>query len=673
MTRAHGRVRVAPWVARTLAVLAAALAALAVALPVLGDHPYLADLLGTPEVVVAVSFSATGAVLVGNDQARRIGWLLLAIGVGSAVYAAALSWTAYALQGDEDAALPPGADLARITAWVTAWAWLPGWGLVSTVLPQVIPYGRPLSPRWRVPVALAGLAIVLGVLEQAVAPGPLGFFERVENPYAVPWLHRALAPLGTVLPGLLLALSAVALVSVAVRVARADAAERRQVGWVGYAVGLVVVLVLLAPDLWANLAVLLIPLGIAVAALRYRLYDLDLLVNRTLVAGVLLAAAAVAYLALVGWVGALVGTSGGVVPFAAAFVVALLFHPARLVVQRWVDRLFFGRRGDPLSLLRDLDRTLRDAASPREALASAVSLVQEGLRLSGATVSVTMPTGGVVEERAGQPFREVETLPLRLHEQEVGVLSVGGRGPEGRLAATDVRVLQALAGPLASAAYALRLSGDLEESRRRLLEAREDERRRLRRDLHDGLGPQLAGVVMGLEVIESSLSRGDTGVASELAATVGGQARTAVTDVRRLVAGLRPPVLDDLGLLGALQATGPAAHAAEGTPRFRFSTSGDLTGLPAAVEVAAYRIASEAMTNAVRHAEASQVDVRLCADPGRLLVEVQDDGVGLREGAGRGVGTSSMRERAVELGGSCSVRNNGTGTLVRAELPWVAA
>jgi signal transduction histidine kinase len=243
------------------------------------------------------------------------------------------------------------------------------------------------------------------------------------------------------------------------------------------------------------------------------------------------------------------------------------------------------------------------------------------------------------------------------------------------LSGADVRVLQSLAGPLASAAYALRLSGDLEESRRRLLTAREDERRRLRRDLHDGLGPQLAGVVMGLDVIQSSLSRGNADTATELAATVGGQARTAVEDVRRLVAGLRPPVLDDLGLLGALQASGiasgssPAAGSGAGGPAVRFAATGDLDGLPAAVEVAAYRIVSEALTNAARHSGADEVLVTLRRSESMVRVEVEDDGTGMPAEIVPGVGLQSMRERAAELGGWCTVTGSPRGTRVVAELP----
>jgi signal transduction histidine kinase len=669
--------RVAVWAARLLAVLATGLAGLAVALPLVGGFDYLDELTGTPEVVVAVSFSATGALLVGTVRAVRIGWLMLGIGLTSALYTVSVSWTAYVLRGDADAALPAGADLALVTAWVSIWAWFPSYLLVTTVLPQVVPYGRPLPGRWwRVALwATAGFG-AFAVLTFMVAPGEVGIFTAIDNPVGSTTLDRVLEPASTALDAGALALVLVSLASVVVRVVRADGVERRQVGWVGYSVALTVVVIMLAPSGWANLAVLLVPAGIAVAALRYRLYDLDLLVNRTLVVALLLGGSAVMYVALVAWVGALVGTSEGVVPFAAAFAVALAFHPARIRLQRFVDRLFHGLRGDPYALLRDLDRALREADSPRDALADAAEVVRTGLRLPGVGLLVPLPGGGELREQAGELPSAPARLPLELHGQVVGELLVAprdARATEGStgptLADADQRVLRELSGPLASAAYALRLSGDLEESRRRLLAAREDERRRLRRDLHDGLGPQLAGVVMGLDVVRSTLSRGDTVRAADLARTAAEHAREAVDDVRRLVAGLRPPALDDLGLLGALRATGPAA--VEEGPAVSIDADGDLGVLPAAVEVAAYRIVSEALTNAARHARATAVGVHLDVTPRALVVRVEDDGDGIRPDTPRGVGLSSMRERARELGGWCTVTPSDHGTTVLAHLPLV--
>ena len=674
------RSQVAVTAAWLLAMSATGLAALAVALPLFSGLGYLDQLLGTPEVMVAASFSITGALLVAQPPAGRMGWLLLGVGVASAVYAVALSYTAYALGGDASTALPTGADVAAASAWVASWAWLPSWLVVSTVLPQVVPHGLPLPGRgWRWSLVGAGLLGVVGVAAIALTPGPLDFFPGVENPLGVQAVGPVVDVLRPMVSAGMVGLIGAALASVVVRVRRADGVERRQVGWVGYAVAVTVLVILVAPSMWANVVVLLVPAGIAVAALRYRLYDLDLLVNRTVVAGLLVAGAAVLYVALVGWVGALVGTREGAVPFVAAFAVATAFHPARVRLQRLVDRLFHGLRGDPYALLQAVDRALREAAAPREALAAGVEAVRSGLRLGGVSVVVRMPDGSEVVERAGLVTPAAAAVALELHGRQVGELRVtrasgheaagadeSPQPPKG----ADARALQAVAGPLSSAAYAVRLSGALEESRTHLVQAREDERRRLRRDLHDGLGPLLAGVVMALDVVRSALSRGDSERAAELSRVAAEQARSAVADVRQLVAGLRPPALDDLGLVGALRAL--VATLSAGGPAMDVCATGRLEGLPAAVEVAAYRIAAEAVTNAVRHAQARRIDVGIAAGDAGLEVHVRDDGSGLADDWIPGVGLASMRERAAELGGWCSVEAGARGTEVRAWLPYDA-
>jgi two-component system NarL family sensor kinase len=658
--------RAALWVARLGAVLAVGLSATAAALPLLSGLGYLDELVQTPEIAAGTAFSVTGAWLVGSRTARPMGWLLLGIGLCSSSYAASASYVVLVLGADVTAPLPDGATFAAFAAWVTGWAWFPSWLLVSTALPQLLPHGRPLPGRWRLLLWPVAAVLVVGVVSFATAP-EVGFFPAIDNPLGVPALARVFDPLGTPLDVLVPVLVLASLLTVVVRLRRADSAERRQLGWVAYAVVVAVALVAFAPALWVNVAVLLVPAGIAVAALRYRLYDLDLLVNRTLVAGVLLGLAALAYVAVVAWIGSLVGTSGGVTPFLAAFAVALAFHPARIRVQRGVDRLFFGRRLDPLALLRDLDTALRQAPSPRVALQDAVRVVRSGLRLPGAALEVRLPSGDVVRAEDGVLTADVTAVPLELHDDRVGTLLVAPRSAGEPVRGTDLRALSVLAGPLASAAYAVRLSGDLEESRRRLLEAREEERRRLRRDLHDGLGPQLAGVVMGLDVVGSALARGDHARASDLARSATEQAREAVEDVRRLAHGLRPPVLDDLGLVAALRSAGPIA--APGGPHVEVCADGDLDDLPAAVEVAAYRIALEAVTNAVRHAGATRIEVRLGAAEDVVVLEVCDDGTGLAADARPGVGLASMQERAVEVGGWCSVGAQPRGTRVVAHLP----
>ena len=265
---------------------------------------------------------------------------------------------------------------------------------------------------------------------------------------------------------------------------------------------------------------------------------------------------------------------------------------------------------------------------------------------------------------------------------------VAPRSPGGAFSSLDKRLLDDLARQAGAAAHSVRLTSDLRHSRERLVSAREEERRRLRRDLHDGLGPTLGGITLGLDAARSSLPAewNDT---RELLSELKSQTQEAVSDIRRLVHGLRPPALDDLGLLAAIRQEaakhGRVAQCSQGDPGsemsrengliFSLEASDPLPPLPAAVEVAAYRVAQEAITNVSRHAEASSCRVGLSVDAagGLLTLEVVDDGVGVPVDRQAGVGTSSMRERAEELGGSLAIEpipeDGGTRVLARLPLP----
>jgi signal transduction histidine kinase len=216
----------------------------------------------------------------------------------------------------------------------------------------------------------------------------------------------------------------------------------------------------------------------------------------------------------------------------------------------------------------------------------------------------------------------------------------------------------------------VRLTADLQRSRERLVATREEERRRLRRDLHDGLGAQLAGLTVQAGLLRRLIPT-DPAAADALAGELREELRAAIADIRRLVHGLRPPALDELGLAGALQRLAERSSGDGEGLRVDVEVDRSLPALPAAVEVAAYRIVQEALTNAVRHAGARRCRVRLGADGDDLLVEVTDDGLGLPEEPVPGVGLSSMRERAAEMGGGCRVEPApGGGTAVLARLPW---
>jgi signal transduction histidine kinase len=270
---------------------------------------------------------------------------------------------------------------------------------------------------------------------------------------------------------------------------------------------------------------------------------------------------------------------------------------------------------------------------------------------------VTTAEGDLLASVGTAPTGAVRRLPLVHAGTSVGQLAVGG----GRLRRRDEEVLAELAGALAPAVQAARLRGDLQHSRERLVVAREEERRRLRRDLHDGLGPALAGLTLKLDAARNRL--GDDPLLREMR----GDVQATIADVRRLVDGLRPVPLDELGLTEALRRLVDGAPVSG--PAVRLVTDG-AESPAAAVEVAAYRIVQEALTNVLRHSGAGSCEVSVCAENGSLVVSVTDDGRGSGAAPNGGSGLETMRERAEELGGSLELlARTGGGTVVRAVLP----
>ncbi len=414
--------------------------------------------------------------------------------------------------------------------------------------------------------------------------------------------------------------------------------------------------------------VLLVPLSIGMAILRYRLWDIDIVINRTLVYGSLTMIVVGLYMLVVGGVGALLRAEGNLLlSLLGAGLVAILFAPLRDRLQRGVNRLMYGERDEPYRVLSRLGQRLEATLAPGEVLPTIVQTMREALRLPYAAIELRHDGEYTVAASAGRPAKGALRLPLVYHGEEVGQLVLAPRTGEDSFTPSDRRLLQDLARHAGVAAHAVRLTADLQHSRERLVTAREEERRRLRRDLHDGLGPVLAGVTLQVGAIRNLLKH-NPDAADKLLIELGGEAEAAVGEVRRLVYGLRPPALDELGLPGAIRAR--ASQYGRDALQTRVDAPECLPPLPAAIEVAAYRIAQEALANVVRHARASTCLVRVALEDGVLRVQVHDDGVGLSPGRKTGVGLHSMRECAEELGGRCVVQSApGGGTCVLAELP----
>jgi signal transduction histidine kinase len=412
----------------------------------------------------------------------------------------------------------------------------------------------------------------------------------------------------------------------------------------------------------------LIPLAVGLAVLRQRLWDVDVVINRALVYGGLTGGLLVVYLAIVGGLGGLVTARGNLgLSVLAAALVALLFAPLRDRLQRGVNRLLYGQRDEPYQVLAQLGRRLEGTLAPEAVLPAIVETVAGALKLPYA--AIVLHRDGITQTAAatGSPVAEPLRLPLVHQHERVGELLVAPRSPTEPLSPADRALLVDLARQASAAAYAVGLTDQLQRSRERLVTAREEERRRIRRDLHDGLGPALASMTLQAEAAGELVDR-QPDQAARLLADLTTQLQASTADIRRLVYDLRPPALDDLGLVGALRAH--LARVESANLQITLAASEELPALPAAVEVAAYRIAQEAVANVARHAHARCCTVRLALEAATLAVEVTDDGVGIPPAPPAGVGLRSMRERAAELGGACAVTAGPQGgTRVCAALP----
>lgn len=657
------------WVGRAVAASAVAVTVgswvLALVLGSAGGH--LADALTG---LSAVAFAVVGALVV---------WQRPGNGMGLLFCAGALSLTVLdvgALYARYDATHPSaGLPAGVFVSWLADAAALPTMGIFAGITPQVFPDGRALSPRWR-PGLWAGWAfIVLATIGNAFTPQRLESVPGRENPYAITGLDglwsamiAASAPLGLVALG-------AGLVTLVLRWRRSGGDERQQLKWFIAGVALLPVPLLLHDavpafsDVMISVAFLVIPAVLGVAVLRYRLYDLDLVVRRAAAYAVVSALVAGIYLLIVAAVEAAVGGHATEAQHVAAAVAAAAsFQPLRALVQRTVDEVFYGDRLRPYEAMNRIGRQLEHAVLPDTVLPGVLVAVTDALRLPYAAVELLDESGWSMAAEHGQPAGTVEEFPMTYQAEQVGRLLVSPRAPGQPLDVSDRRLLVDLARQIGVAAHAVRATLALQRSRAALVSAREEERRRLRRELHDGLGPTLAGVTLGLHAARSQvISAPDQ--ADHLLENLEAQAEQAVADVRRVVYGLRPPALDEFGLLRALQLQ--ASQLAATTPSLSINL--DLPEdppdqLPAAVEVAAYRIACEALTNVVRHAGATVCDVRLRLDGG-LELDISDNGRGLSPDQRAGVGILGMRERADELGGRLSISSDACGTVVHAHLP----
>jgi two-component system NarL family sensor kinase len=595
-------------------------------------------------LLIGLGFALCGALIAWHRPSSALGWMYAAGGVCQTLSALA----APLAEVLRDHGAPEW--VLRLDMTVFQWAW----PVNITMIPMsllLLPDGRLASRRWRpVFVAIATTA-PLFVAEVGLGPGspiglPASYLTLSQHTYdSLSWLWTA--------SEVRWALSVlVGVICLVVRYRHGDEMVRRQLLWLVAAAAVIVV----AVTPWALVAgtpllVLFtiphLPAAVDAPDLRHQLLDIRLVVARglgyALLSGLVLAA----------YAGLVVVLSG----VASALLVALLALPLRSRLQASVDRLLYGERGNPLKVASRVGRSLGSG------LTGTLEEIRAALRLP----YVGVVADGVPLAEGGRLDGPSASLPL-----ETGTLVVGLRTGERRLSPADARVLGLLAGPLSTAVRATTLLEQLQVSRERLVVAQEDERRRLRRELHDGLGPLLTGVALSADTAANLAGGAPDDALQAKLADVRSDSRAAIQEVRRIVEGLGSPALDELGLVEALRLrTAQTTSRSDGSPLTVHVEAAELPALPPAVEQALYRIATEALTNAVRHATAKRVTVRLTCDSA-VHCEVTDDGGDSRPWV-PGVGISAMRERVAELGGTCEVGRTPAGGLVRVCLPLVLA
>lgn len=603
--------------------------------------------------VEGAEIGLVAAALCWLRPGHRLGWLLLYVAGAQALAILGEGWAL--------ASYHMGLPGRTFAVWLGSWVWVGAMVVGPTVVPAIYPHGRAEDRVARAvvrggaacAVVLSCCLALLDVAYQGVLPGRrLG-----HNPVSGGHAQLLLQVLAGVAAVAALALAAFTLAWTVRRLRRAVSPLREQLAWLMASVVPSVFVALVAPPAVAFVVNLFAGAALLIGVVRHQLFDIELVLRSGLVYGLLLGATAGAYFGAVGLI-TLVTPPGTVPSLFAAGAVALLLVPAYRVVARRANRFVYGDRADPVRALSRLqlgEGQGGDLASMAAAVATAVRSPH---------VAVVAPDGAVIAESGAPSPHAAEEIALRHEGETVGVLTVARRTPVDGFSAADRRLIAALAGPVAVAVRAVRLTAELGESRARVIAVRESERRRLRNDLHDGLGPSLSGVALG---IEAALRAEDPQAVGEILRVVHHEVAGLVGEVRGLIDELGPAGLDRGGLVTALRAQAEAVGALTGV-----TVSVDAEEppvLPGPLEVALHRVAGEALTNVARHAGAEHAWVRLAVRSSGVLLEVADDGCGLGASPA-GVGRTSMAERIASVGGSLELADRpGGGTVLRVAVP----
>jgi signal transduction histidine kinase len=642
------------------------------------------------DLTLAIAFlawSAVGGLVVSRRPGNRVGIILLIAGL------AGQAWVLLAYYAALGLLVRPGSlPASDLAAWALTWVHIVAFGLAFTFLFLLFPDGTLPSRRWRPFAWFAGAAIAFIILTWATEPGPLfGAFDRVDNPVGVevigridsgaPWLFFVIAVVGSV-------------AAPVVRLRRSSGVQRQQLEWFTYAGAVVAVtwvtitIASMAGGPFKTIATLMfpvanfaLPLAVFIAIFKHHLYDIDVVISRTIVVGALAALVTAGYVAIVAVIGAAIGRAGetglGLSVLATALL-ATAFQPARTRVQRLANRLVYGKRATPYEVLTVLARRMGDAYGVEDLLHHLVMTLAEG---TGAIrVEVWLRADRQLHRVAGWPSCVQRSVALPVEDgwptvpgaSDVAVVRHQGM-PVGALAITlppgqvlrsvEQRLLADLAAQVGVALDNLRLVEELKTSRTRIVAAQDEERRRIERDIHDGVQQRLVALTLALRMtagrLRSSLDDGVAGVLDDAAE----EARAALAELRRLARGIHPAVISEGGLAAALESLAERSSVPTEVVVV------PLERLPASIEVTVYYLVAEALANVAKHSHATAVEIKVNQSNSSIHVVVADNGVG-GAAPGAGSGLAGLADRVSALDGAFDVDSPpGRGTRLQAEIP----
>lgn len=682
-------------------VLAVALAISGGVLVTLNGHPIVGNV---TVATIYVSMGFAGALIASRQAENPIGWVLIG---STVVIGLAFATNEYSVYATEDPASPlPGSIWA---AWVGTWAWVVGLGPILTLLFLLFPDGRPPSPRWR-PVAQASVAAIgLTALFGAVDPeADLGI--PGTNPLGIVALGSSAEGIAGFGFMLLVVLGVLSVASLFIRFRHARGEERQQIKWLALSATLVTTWIALSAlgeafgieflrdstfiEVFGAVAILSIPVAVGIAMLRYRLYEIDVVIRKTVVVAVVVAFITIVYVGIVVGIGALVaGTATeGPLPIIAAVVIAVAFQPVRARANRIANRLVLGERATPYQVLSAFSERLVGAYANDDLLTQMATLIGEGTGVRRAVVwlkidddirpAASWPPEAPDGSRASmeQPRRLLEgglpeldgsrALEVRHEGELLGAISVDEHTGEPLSHEAD-QLLQHLASQAGLVLRNARLTEELrarlvelQASRQRIVAAQDERAKQLERNIHDGAQQQLVALAVKLRVVEGLAER-EPARTKAMLAELRAEATSALENLRDLARGIYPPLLADKGLPTALEAQARKAP-------LQVSVAPDGVGrYPQEVEAAVYFCCLEALQNVAKYARASHAEIRLSTSGGEVAFVVADDGEGFDPNAvPHGSGLQGMADRLEAVGGTLEIRSRpGSGTTVTGRVP----